>query len=186
MMAEAVKKHYSTHLGSPSREFNFDIEEFPMKVLKWNADANPEEVSLYGTLGSSSRSLRGLDEGHRMEFLLGLLPEKDDVVVSLAILGAHPHLAQTFLDHGHTLKLADPLWPETEMHSFLVMHPAQGIVPALALPDGTHVEFLMAVPLYDSEFAFKRSHSPEELMLGWSEAGVRFYDPNRSAWPSME
>ena len=67
-----------------------------------------------------------------------------------------------------------PLWPGTEMRTFLVLRPLRDFLPALLLSDGLHVEFLQAVPLFDAERAFTEEHGGEALLQLWgSGAGSR-------------
>lgn len=40
-------------------------------VVKWDADANQEGVTLYATVGASARPIPGRDPGHRVEFFVG-------------------------------------------------------------------------------------------------------------------
>lgn len=58
------------------------------------------------------------------------------------------------------------------------------ILPALELPDGVHVEFLQAVPMFESERRFKVAHGAEALMRRWEATGTPFWDPNRRAEPA--
>lgn len=52
-----------------------------------HADANPEGVALYATLGASARPMVGRDANLRVEIFLGLVPERDEVASPLAALG---------------------------------------------------------------------------------------------------
>lgn len=66
------------------------------------------------------------------------------------------------------------------MQAFLVMRPRPGFLPALDLSDGLHVEFLQAIPIFDSDWAFTAEHGADALMRRWEETGVRFWDPART------
>jgi hypothetical protein len=66
------------------------------------------------------------------------------------------------------------------MQTFLVMRPRPGLLPPLELPDEVHVEFLQAIPIFESDRAFKVEHGAEALIRRWEDSGVRFWDPTRA------
>lgn len=181
MIIDAVRDLYRAHWGEPSRRARFEIGDWSIEVYKWAADANPEGVALYATVGTSERPMPSRDAAHRVEFLLGLMPERDDVASALAALGLYPAREGVALDHGHTVPADGPLWPGTAMCSFLVLHPLSDFLPPLELPGGLHVEFLQAVPVFDAERAFKSKHGAEALLEIWERASVPFWDPRRAS-----
>ena len=69
-LTEAVRDHYQAQWGEPSRHARFKEGEFEIEVDKWTADANPEGVALYSTIGASVRPMVGRDPNHRTEFFL--------------------------------------------------------------------------------------------------------------------
>ena len=69
------------------------------------------------------------------------------------------------------------------MSAFLVMRPSGDIISPVKLPDGLQVEFLQAIPVFESEIAFKAEHGAEALIRRWEDLGVRFWDPNRNPEP---
>jgi len=180
IVTDAVRDLYRAHWGEPSRQARFEVGEFDIEVYKWAADANPEGVALYATIGASARPMAGRDPSHRVEFFLGLVPERDDVASALAALGLYSAREGTELDHGHTVPADGPLWPGTPMQTFLVLHPLSDFLPPLELPDGLHVDFLQAVPLFDAERAFKAEHGAEALLARWERDGVPFWNPERA------
>lgn len=180
IVVDAVRDLYRAHWGEPSRQARFEVGEFDIEVYKWAADANPEGVAIYATVGASSRPMVGREPNHRVEFFLGLVPERDDVASALAALGLYSARKGAALDHGHTVPADGPLWPGTQMQTFLVLHPLSDFLPALELPDGLHVDFLQAVPLFDAERAFKSEHGAEALLDRWQNAGVPFWNPERA------
>jgi hypothetical protein len=178
-LVNAVRDLYRSRWGEPSRNARFDVGEFAIEVLKWDAVASLEGVALYATLGASSRSLAGDDPRHRIEFFVGLLPEQDGIASAFAALGLYSAREHVALDHGHTVPAGEPLWPGSAMEAFLVVRPRADFLPALDLSDGLHVEFLQAIPTFESELAFKSEHGADALMQRWEEMGVRFWDPDR-------
>jgi hypothetical protein len=180
IVIDALRDLYRAHWGEPSRQARFEVGEFDIEVYKWAADANPEGVALYATIGASARPMVGHDPNHRVEFFLGLVPERDDVASALAALGLYSAREGVALDHGHTVPADGPLWPGTPMRTFIVLRPLSDFLPPLELPDGLHVDFLQAVPLFDAERAFKSEHGAEALIERWEQAGVPFWDPERA------
>ena len=82
--------------------------------------------------------------------------------------------------HGDTVPMPGPLWNSTEMRRLLILRPMPGFLDPLELPEGLHVLFLQAVPLYDSEQGRLTRLGPDGFMGHWSEAGVPFWDSNRA------
>jgi hypothetical protein len=66
------------------------------------------------------------------------------------------------------------------MRRFLIVRPVAEIIPPVAAPDGIHVEFLQAIPMFESELAYKSKHGAEALLSQWESLGVPFWDPDRS------
>jgi hypothetical protein len=178
-VTEAVRDLYRAHWGEPSRQARLEVGELEIEVYKWAADATPEGVALYATIGASTRPMAGHDPNHRVEFFVGLVPERDEVASALAALGLYPEREGVALDHGHTVPADGPLWSGTPMHAFLVLRPLSDLLPALKLTGGLHVDFLQAVPIFDSERAFKSEHGTEALLRRWEESGAPFWNPDR-------
>src|SRR4051812_34553107 len=47
MIVDAVRDLYRARWGQPSRQARFDVGEFGIEVLKWDAQSSPEGVALY-------------------------------------------------------------------------------------------------------------------------------------------
>ena len=103
----------------------------------------------------------------------------------LAALALYPTRKGVALDHGHTVPADGPLWPGTDMGRFLVLRPIGDVIPPLELPGGLHVDFLQAIPIFESELAYKTEHGPEALLRRWEGSRVPFWDPNRSPEPAF-
>ena len=65
---------------------------------------------------------------------VGLVPERDDVASALAALGLYS-AREGVVDHGHAVPADEPLWPGTEMRSFIVLRPLGNFLPPLELAD---------------------------------------------------
>jgi hypothetical protein len=150
-----------------------------MEILKWNASANGEGVDLYATLGASAEDMPGAERGHRVEYFTGLVPGRDDIASPLAALGLFARREGENVDHGHTIPAGGPLWPGTEMNTLLVLRQLGEILPALALPEGIHVEFLQVVPVFESERRLKVEHGVDALLKRWESAQTPFWNPSR-------
>jgi hypothetical protein len=177
MIRGEIEAHYRSLWGEPSRRARFSTGAMAVEILKWAAAQTREGVALYATLGAST--MTGPRTGHRAEFYMGLSPECDDVAPALADLTVKVDENESDIGHGHTISYPKPLWPGTSMKSLLVMEPPVPIVPTLKLQDGTHVHYLQAVPIHDSELQFKQRHGPEGLLRAWQKIQVPFWDPAR-------
>jgi hypothetical protein len=181
---DAVRDVYRARWGDPSRQAAFRTGDDQIEIFKWDAASNGLGVDLYATLGASAEHMPGGEPGHCVEYFVGLQPGRDDIASPLAALGLFARREGEFVDHGHTVPADGPLWPGTQMSTFLVLRQIGEILPALELPNGVHVEFLQAVPVFESERRFKVAHGAEALMQRWEATGTPFWDPNRRAEPA--
>lgn len=184
MIEDEVRRHYVERWGEPTRSGRFDVAGVPVGILKWDERATGEGVALYATLGASATPLPGRDPTHRVEFFLGLLPAQDDAGRALAMLAATGLHDRVAVDAGGSVTFEEPLWASTGMRAFLLLHQLNEIVPPLSLPDRLHVDFLQAVPAYDSELRYKAANGVDALLREWERAGVRFWDPARGPSPA--
>jgi hypothetical protein len=183
MILDAVKEQYRRLWGEPSRTAQFRFSGHKVEVLKSNADTNPEQVNMYATVGASADVPAGYPSDHRVEFYVGLKPERDDVARPLAMLAFEAIVNRVEVGHGHSVTFSESLWSGTRMTGFLVLRPVVEVVPTLHLPDGVHVEFLQAIPVFESEVSFKAERRAEGLLEHWKAAGLAFWDPDRRAEP---
>ncbi len=178
-MLDDVKDYYRALWGEPSREAWFCMFGCEIELYKWDADANPEAVAIYATIGASVYPLDGFDPNHRVEFFTELLPVEDRIAKPFSMLAMEPGLYGTGLERGHVLTHPEPLWPETPMHSFLILGSSPNVLPSLELIGGLHVEFLQTAPVFPSEVKFIRENGSEALMQLWRVERVEFWNPYR-------
>jgi hypothetical protein len=174
-----VIEHYEAEWGPSSRRAQFDVRGLPLRVLVWDADRNPEGVFLYATVGASRRPLGDSSSGHRFELFAGVIPDEPQLAKVLSLAAAYPALFGEPLGHGHSVPYDAPLWPGTEMRMVMVVRPEQEILGPLDLSDGSHVEFLDTVPVYEEEVEYKATHGVDLLRTAWRNADVPFWDPRR-------
>jgi hypothetical protein len=184
MIRDEVDKHYRETWGAPSRTARFRRGEYSGDIYKWDTDSNTEGVTLHASLGASSYFMEGEPTRHRIEFFVGLDPARDEIASPLAGLALYATEHRTHVGHGHTVPGGQPLWAGTEMRAFLVVRPRVDIIPLLNAGDGTHVEFLQAIPVYPSEMRFKKEHQAEGLLERWRQAQVPFWNPDRKPEPT--
>jgi hypothetical protein len=171
---KAVAKYYESLWGRPSRVDEFYAAGARILIHKWDVGATDEGVALYATVGASEGENLG---DHRVEFIAGLLPEEDGIMPALAGLASFPS-ARGPVNKGDTVTLGGPLWSTTEMQAFLVVPEVDEFIPTLSL-SGYHVEFLRALPVYDSEVKLKKELGPGWLMEQMHAQGIRMSSPAR-------
>jgi hypothetical protein len=181
---DAVRDVYRARWGDPSRQAAFRTDGYQIEIYKWDAASNGQGVDLYATIGASAEEMPGAEPGHRVEYFVGLQPGRDDIASGLAALGLFARREGETVDHGHTVPADGPPWPGTEMSTFLVLRQIGEVLPALTLPNGVHVDFLQAVPVFESERRFKVAHGAEALLQRWEARGTPFWDPRRRAEPA--
>lgn len=179
MIVSAVRDLYVASWGEPSMKAVFRVAGLEAEVCKWDAEVAPEGVALYATIGSSAYPMAGRDPKHRVEFFAGLVPPRDAVASPLAALALYSVREGVAVGHGDTVPADGPLWAGTDMRRFLVLSPLSDIISPLELPDGMHVEFMQAIPIFESELAFKARHGAAGLLERWQESGVAFWNPDR-------
>ena len=164
--------------GKPARTVRFEVGKISLDVLKWDARLSADNVVLYVTVGASSTPLSGRPFGQRLEFFTGLLRAHDEVANALAALAVHATRRGVALGHGNMVPSGEPLWPGSAMSTFLVAR-ARPPIPPIDTPDALHVEFLQAIPIYESERAYATENGVDGLLECWSEAHTPFLDPDR-------
>lgn len=182
MIGDAVRQHYRAVWGEPSRDASFNVAGCEVEVMKWDQRRNPEGVNLYATV--SCGNLKPVIK-HRHELFLGLIPAVDDVAWPLAMAAVQPWLGGTEIGHGHFVTFQEPLWQGCRMPSLLVLRQREELIPVLALPDETHVEFLQVVPAFAEEVRFANQHGALALVELWAEKGVEFWRADRPGWSPL-
>lgn len=176
----AVRDSYRAKWGKSLETAEFKTGKYKVEVQKWDARSNPDGAVIYATIGASLWPLAGRPSNQRIEFFLGLLRPQDEVASSLSGLALYSERQGVAIDHGNTVPSAEPLWPGSAMTTFLVIRARTGFPTPLEMPDGTHVEFLQAIPIFESERAYKKEHGVDALLECWSEAHTPYLDPDRS------
>jgi hypothetical protein len=153
-----------------------------IRILKWTPAQSGEGVFLYATLGASAPRISG--GTHRVEYFVGLTPERDEVASPLAGLALYAHDFDTSLDHGQSVPSDEPLWPGTPMRRFLVLRPQSPILGPIRVQGGAHVQLMQAIPIFDEEMTFNADNGVDALLSHWAAEGVPFWDSTR-AIPSV-
>jgi Suppressor of fused protein (SUFU) len=186
MIAGAVRDLYVARWGEPSRKAAFRVAGLEVEIYKWDAEATTEGVALYATIGASAYPVAGRDPKHRVEYFLGLLPPQDAIASPLASLALYSVREGVAVGHGDTVPADGPLWPGTDMRRLLVLRPLGEIISPMELPDGMHVEFMQAIPIFESELAYKARHSAAGLLGHWRDSGMAFWNPGRLPDPAHD
>jgi hypothetical protein len=177
---ETVRDSFRERWGKPAETFRFEDGKVALGVQKWDARSNPEKLVFYATIGASVWPLTGRPPEDRFEFFIGLLRACDGVANSLAALAAYSVRDGVTLDHGRVVPSGEPLWRGSAMTSLLVARARPSLLPSLETPDGIHVQFQQAIPIYESERAYTIEYGVEALLECWSESHTRYLDPDRS------
>jgi hypothetical protein len=177
----SIKDYLSARWGDPTKTAEFEVQGLSIEIWKWAAEATGEGVDIYVTVGASDAVLEDVGEPrHGAEFMLGLNPGPDAVASSFAALGLYGRRNAVTVTSGDSVPSDGPLWPGTDMMAFLVLDQDE-VLPPVQLPDRSHVHFLQAIPLYESELAFKRNQGAEALMNWWEHRHVSFWESGRGA-----
>jgi hypothetical protein len=174
---DLIKVHYRECFGAPTREAEFVSKTGErIEVWKWSEAASGEGVCIYATIGASIE----LDAtSKRCEFFLGIAPEVDDVVESLAEVALHGTGTKQAPHFGDTVTLPWGLWNGTAMTTFLITEGGDEIIRPLRKP-GCDVDFLQLVPLFPSECAYKKAHGENELWEQFESKQVPYWDSKRA------
>ena len=80
-VGQAVEDLYIAHWGEATRRARFQDSSLTIDVLKWDASATSEGVTIYATVGASA-SVTTQQSGHRVEFFLGLSLAREQLNVA--------------------------------------------------------------------------------------------------------
>jgi hypothetical protein len=179
MIQDLVYELYVQHWGEPSRRAHFQSGDTQMEILKWNSTVTDEGVTLYATLGSCNYPTSNLNPDHRAEYVMGLLPERDDVAEMLAAVGLYTARNHDELDHGHTIPVEGSLWPGSKTDYLLITRPVAPLVPPLRHKSGAHVEFMQVTPIFQAERSYKVQFGVDTLLDKWMHSGTQFWNSER-------
>lgn len=181
---QALRGHYVKFLGSEFNERRLAFMDYRVSVLRWSAETNPTQVTVYATIGGSLHPIPAAPD-HRLEVYSGFLPDPDgteEFSRTLAEIAMHQATEGSEVHPGHTFTFAESLWPGAAMRTILLASPGpQPSVPPLDLANGVHVEFLLAIPIHDREAQEVRRIGVDALLELWAEEEVPFWDPHREA-----
>lgn len=180
MISQAVEDHYILYMGEPDRNAQFVIGGHSAEVFKWEPSEATHGVTLYATIGGSQNS-ESSSLQHRNEIFTRFLPEEDRCANTVAMLALDGLMHGSTLVHGSTVTYPEPLWPGTDMHTYLVLESSSTTIPVLLLPGNVHVEFLQAVPVHRAELEYKTKHGVDQLLQAWHDFGEDFHNPSRPA-----
>lgn len=170
----AIRNYYRELYGEPSREAEFIAPSGKkIQVLKWDAEATGEEVSIYATIGAS-------DEGQEIssEFFIGLSPEEDSIAFALAEIALHGNGTSTIPKSGDSITLSSDVWKNTKLTSFLFTEGGEIIAPLDR--NESKVSFIQLVPLYSQELEYKKKNGEEALWQMFETKSVEYWNPCRA------
>jgi suppressor of fused protein SUFU len=165
--------------GTPARVAEFRVQHYRIDVLKWDPATMTDGVNLYVTVGASGVSIGDAEEAHRAEFLVGLLPGRDEIASSLAALGLYQAREHVAVRPGDTVPSDTPLWPSTTMRHFLIARPLSDTFIPIQQGDDVPIHLLQALPVFEAEVAFNAGRGRGALLRRWRDTNVRFWDPDR-------
>jgi hypothetical protein len=162
--------------GAPDRRAEFTRPPFTVHVLKYLGSSTGEGVVIYvtATTGPSPSD-------HLFEFMVGLDEARDDIASALAALAVYAR--EHAVHSGDTVPADMPLWPGTAMQRFLVMAQREAVVGPFDL-DGRHVEYLQAIPMYESEVPAKLRLGAHHFLDELRTQRLGFWQAERMPLPS--
>jgi suppressor of fused protein SUFU len=134
---------------------------------------------LYATVGASDYPVPGFSVEHRQEFFVGFSPEFDDIASSLARLGIYAQLTGKALGAGHIYLAPQGLTNGSQFSGFMIFAPLDDLPAPCELLDGRHVEFLMTIPVFESELDFASVNGVDSLLEAMESSSIPFWDPVR-------
>jgi hypothetical protein len=182
-MRDAVLKHYQRFFGTPAgsevlQDSRRTTPEF--EILEWDLTED-RDVWMYASLG---RSLPAWDSGrHRVELIHPSKERSMDVAVRILGAAMTAPAEGAGLASGHTIALSEPAFPGSPMQRLLLSKPwgEEEEFEILDLPRGIHVEFLMVIPIHESEFRYLRQHGEALLWERFADQEIDFADGRREA-----
>jgi hypothetical protein len=172
---QQVEAFYIDKYGEPSRSNALSGDGLNIDIYVWDSKS-PDGVTLYFTLGGSGFPRAGFAPTQRLELLTGFDPPTDAVDKALASSIQYA-ISDKPVAGGHTLTLPEPLWPGSEMNSFLFIE--SGDYEPLYLGKEVVVSFLMAVPIFSEEIEHLRRVGEDAFLDSWERASVPYWDPHR-------
>lgn len=166
----AVRNHLTHYLGTPSRVLNIQTEgpELPFTSLEVAVfNENTEHPTILSTCGLS---LNQILDGRRMELIFIIDNHYDDNIMSVLVellgtLSVFSTSAVPPLNYGGMLGAREQLEGLTIMEGVIFFPPFMLVndFHGFEAPDGSPIQFLWVVPIYEEEAAYAEDHGPREL-----------------------
>ena len=171
----STREAITARWGVPDREARFEASEIVVEVLKYEPVKTGEGVVIYVT-STTGRN----DAGHFNEFLVGLDGPHDEIADPLARLSAFAR--GTPMHDGDTVPMDAPLWPGTDMRRWMATTQRKAVIGPSTI-DGRHVEFMNAIPIYESELEAKQRLGPDGFLAELRDNGLGFWIAGRPSLP---
>ena len=176
-MIKSIEKYYVQKFGNPNKRFELkDSSGTNIILLKWEEGNNEEGVCIYATIGASS--ILG-DKDMGCEFFIGLIPEQDDVIYSLAEAAVDGNGSKNIPLSGDTITLTYDLWKGTHAKTYMFRNDDLLLEPIIL--EGKHIRFIKLIPLFSNELEYKKTHGEKALIEKFELLNVPFWDPKRKS-----
>lgn len=173
---KSISEFYVSRFGEPARQAEFiSPSGHKIEVYKWDERHTDEGVAMYATIGANE--VLG-DSGTGCEFFVGLTPEVDDIVQTLAEVALHGRGDKSVPASGDSITLSYPLWSGTEANALLFTD-GDEILPSISV-DGRTIIFLQLVPLFTTELAYKKKYGERGLWSAFEAKQVPYWDSRRA------
>ncbi len=173
---KSVSEYYLTKFGEPSRQAEFlSPGDHRIGIYKWDECQTDEGVAMYATIGASD--VLG-NSDFSCEFFVGLKPEVDDIVQTLAEVALHGRGDSSIPETGDSITLSYPLWQGTQASAFLFTDGDEILPPVLV--GSKKMVFLQLVPLFLSELEYKKEKGEQSLWSAFESKQVPYWDSCRT------
>lgn len=182
---DAVDTHYRTHIGDEPEYYRFVQKHGLIGLMEWPKGSTRLDVHFYATLGLHGLIHGNLAPGHGFELFTGVDVGTTEFRSSFAMMANDLVTDQTIVQSGEMVSYEGGIIDGLPFTSWLMLERPDDLVPDLPLPNGAHVKFLDATPIFLEEAQHLKKNGLDALFEAWEKDNPRLSDLSRPVPQSL-
>lgn len=184
MIVEQLREHYTKVVGTePAYRALRTRDGLALGVFEWPAGSNRMGVHFYASAGASQYGPGA--RHHAVELFVGVEHGDETVLEGFADLALSVLKSGTVPRHGVFVAGDWTVIKGRDFTGWVLTERPDDLIPQLDLPDGRHVVFLDALPVFWEEAEFRHGNRADDLFDIWEAEEVKSWDLGRALPPGI-
>ena len=180
MIVEQLRQHYTKVVVGAEPVFREmrSRDGHALGVFEWPAGTSRLGVHFYASAGASEYGPEARD--HAVELFVGVKPGDHAVLEGFADMALSVLKSGTVPRHGVFVAGDWKVIKGRDFTGWVLTERLDDLVPQLDLPEGRHVVFLDALPVFWEEAEYRHGNRADDLFEIWEAEEVKSWDLDRS------